>query len=176
MVPFGVMFAGPAGSATPLLKCKALNSVETWSKPLPPITGPTAKNLVSGTIKLTASITGCSGVPGITSGKSTSTTAYKNQNCTTLIKSLSAAKPTPTKGLITWNNGKTTNVTNILTQTSKVGVTPIVLKLVSKYTAGISAGHTVTSTLNATLNSPKACISVALSKATAKAVGTAKYS
>jgi hypothetical protein len=172
--PFGVMFAGPAGSATPLLKCKALNSVESWSKPLPPITGPTKANKVSGTIKLTATITGCSGVPGITSGTSTSTTPYKNQNCTTLITSLS--KPSPTKGVIKWNNGKTTNITDTLTQTSKVGAIPIVLKLVSKYTAGISAGHTVTSTLNATLNSPKACISVPLSKATAKAVGTPKYS
>ena len=174
MVPFGVMFAGPAGSATPLVKCKALKSVETWSKPLPPISGPTKGDKVSGTIKLTATLTGCSGVPGITSGSSSSTTPYKNQNCTTLISSLK--KASATKGVIKWNNGKTTNITDMLTQTSAVGKTPIVLKLVSKYTAGISAGHTVTTTLNATLNSPKACLSVPLSKATAKAVGTAKYS
>ena len=174
MAPFGVMFAGQAGSATPIVKCKALKAIETWSKPLPPITGPTASTKVSGTIKLTSTITGCSGVPGITSGTSNSTTPYTNQNCTTLITSLS--KPSATKGVIKWNNGKTTNILDTLTQTSKVGAIPIVLKLVSKYTAGVSAGHTVTSTLNATLNSPKACLSVPLSKATAKSVGTAKYS
>jgi len=153
--------SGPAGAAGPLPpKCKAFTGTETWSKPLPKI-GVATK--VSGKVTLKASLTGCSGVAGITKGTSNATTPYKNQNCTTTIAS--ANKGTKSTGKVVWNNGKTSTTSNTLTLKSKVGVSPAIFQLVSKYTAGVGAGHTTTSTISVLLNKD-ACLKTTLSKAT----------
>jgi len=172
VLPVGLV-ASSAGAVTGVPICKSLTGIQTWSPGLPPITGPTASKKVNSTSKLSSKLTGCTGVSGITSGTSPSTSILKSSNCTTLIKSLSAkTKPTPSAGTINWNNGATTTVSNTLTQTSKVGASPVVLTLVSKATKGVGAGHTTTSTIHALLTGgSKVCISIPLSKATFMAVG-----
>lgn len=168
-----LLMASPAGAVTGVPNCKSLTGTETWSPALPPLTGPTASKKVNSTVNLSSKLTGCTNVAGITSGTSSSTTIMKSANCTTLVKSLSSkSKPTPTTGTIKWNNGKTTTVSDTLTQTSKVGASPVVLTLVSKATKGVGAGHTTTSTIHALLTGgAKACVTLALSKATFMAVG-----
>ena len=169
-----MLMAAPAGAVTGVPNCKSLTGTETWSPGLPPISGPTASKKVNSTVKLSAKFSGCSGVAGITSGTSASTSILKASNCTTLIKSLSSkSKPTPSTGTIKWNNGKTTTGTTTLTQTSAVGASPVVLKDVMKATSGVGAGHTTTVTIHALLTGgSKVCISIPLSKATFTAVGT----
>jgi hypothetical protein len=170
-----VLVAAPAGAVTGVPNCKSLTGTETWSPALPPISGPTASKKVNSTVKLTAKYSGCSGVAGITSGTSTSTSVLKASNCTTLIASLSSkAKPTASTGVVKWNNGQTTTGTTTLTQISKVGASPVVLKDVQKSTKGVGAGHTTTVTIHAVLvGGAKACVSLPLAKATFASVGKA---
>jgi len=161
LVPIGMWVAGPAGAAGPLPpKCKAFTGTELWKPPLPKLGVPT---LVSGKTILTANLTGCTGVAGITSGTSNATTPFKNQNCTTTVAS--AGKGAKSTGKIIWNNGKTSTTANLLTLKSKVGVSPAIFSLVSKYTAGVGLGHTTTTTISVLLNKG-ACLTASLSKAT----------
>ena len=161
VVPAGMWVAAPAGAAGPLPpKCKAFTGTETWTPPLPKLGD---KTLVNSTVKLTSSLTGCSGVAGITSGTSSSTTKITKQNCTTTVAN--SSKGAKSTGLVKWNNGKTSTTANTLTLKSKVGVSPAIFSLVSKYTAGIGVGHTTTSTISVLLNKG-ACLTTTLSKAT----------
>jgi hypothetical protein len=161
VLPVGVMTASSAGAAGPLPpKCKTFSGTETWSKPLPKL-GSSVK--VSGKTTLRASLTGCTGVAGITKGTSTAVTPYKNQNCTTTVQS--SSKGSKSTGLIKWNNGKTSTTANTLTLKSKVGVSPATFQLVSKFTKGVGVGHTTTSTISVTLNKG-ACTKTALKSAT----------
>src|SRR6476620_9286336 len=159
IVSITVAVAGPASAAPLPPKCKVFKGTETWSKPLPKL-GVSTK--VSGKVTLKAQLTGCSGVAGITSGKSNATTPYTKQNCTTTVQS--ANKGSKSTGKITWNNGKTSTTANTLTLKSKVGVSPATFQLVSKYTAGVGVGHTTTSTISVTLNSG-ACTKTSLKSA-----------
>ncbi len=160
VLPVGVMTASSAGAAGPLPpKCKTFSGTETWSKPLPKLGDST---LVTGKVTLKATLTGCSGVKGITRGTSNATTPYKNQNCTTTVQS--SQKGSKSTGKIVWNNGKTSTTANTLTLKSPVGQSPATFKLVSKFTKGIGAGHTTTSTISVTLNKG-ACTSTSLKSA-----------
>jgi hypothetical protein len=161
LLPVGMWVAGPAGGATPLPpKCKTFTGTETWKPPLPKLGD---KTLVTGATTLAAKLGGCTGVAGITSGTSNAVTKFTKQNCTTTVAN--SQKGSKSTGTIKWNNGKTTTTANTLTLKSKVGVSPAIFQLVSKYTAGIGAGHTTTSTISVLLNK-NACISATLSKAT----------
>ena len=161
LVPLGIWASAPAGAAGPLPpKCKAFTGTETWTPPLPKLGVATT---VNSTVKLASKLTGCSGVAGITSGSSTSTTKILKQNCTTTVQS--AGKGAKSTGKVIWNNGKTSTTANTLTLKSKVGVSPAIFQLVSKYTAGIGLGHTTTSTISVLLNKG-ACVTASLSKAT----------
>jgi hypothetical protein len=156
--------ASPAGAVGPLPPaCKAFTGTETWKPPLPKLGDTT---LVTGATTLKASLTGCTGVAGITSGTSNAVTKFTKQNCTQTLKSSQTGSKST--GTIKWNNGKTTTTANTLTLKSKVGVSPAIFSLVSKYTAGIGAGHTTTSTISVLLNKG-ACLTATLSKATFKA-------
>jgi len=161
LLPLGMWVAAPAGAAGPLPpKCKTFAGTETWTPPLPKLGDSTT---VNSTVKLSATLTGCSGVAGITGGTSTSTTKITKQNCTTTVAS--ANKGSKSTGTIKWNNGKTSTTANTLTLKSKVGVSPATFQLVSSYTAGVGAGHTTTSTISVVLNTG-ACTKTTLSKAT----------
>jgi hypothetical protein len=152
--------AGPAGAAGPLPpKCKTFSGTETWTPALPKLGDP---KKVNSTVKLNATLTGCTGVAGIKSGKSSATTKIKQQNCTTTIQS--SSKGSKSTGKIIWNNGKTSTTANTLTLKSKVGVSPAKFQLVSKYTAGVGVGHTTTSMISVTLNKD-ACTKKPLSSA-----------
>ncbi len=164
LVSMGVWAAAPGGAATTLPTCKAFSGTQTYTPALPKATD--TKKVVS-VIATVIKITGCSG-GGITSGSSTSKTKSKPENCATLIAS--AGKPSTSAGVIKWSNGKTSTTTNTLTQTSKPGVTPLVLKLVTKYTGGVGAGHSSSAIIHATLNKG-ACITAGLSKATFASFG-----
>ena len=161
LIPFGVSVAAPGGAATPLPPtCKTFAGTETWSPPLPKL-GDNTK--VNSTITLSAKLTGCSGVSGITSGTSSATTKVTQQNCTTTVAA--AGKGAKSTGVVKWNNGKTTTSSDVLTLKSKVGVSPATFVLVAKDTSGIGAGHTTTTTISVTLNTG-ACLTATLSKAT----------
>jgi hypothetical protein len=156
-----VSAAAPAGAAGPLPpKCKSFTGTETWKPALPKL-GVSTK--VNSTVTLSAKLTGCSGVSGITSGTSKSTTKLTQQNCTTTVAA--AGKGAKSTGVVKWNNGKTTTSSNVLTLKSKVGVSPATFQLVAKDTSGVGAGHTTTTTISVTLNKG-ACISASLSSAT----------
>jgi hypothetical protein len=161
LIPFGVSVAAPGGAATPLPPtCKTFAGTETWSPPLPKLSD---KTKVNSTVTLKATLTGCSGVSGITSGTSSSTSKVTQQNCTTVVASAgTGAKST---GVVKWNNGKTTTSSDVLTLKSKVGVSPATFVLVAKDTSGVGAGHTTTTTISVTLNTG-ACLTATLSKAT----------
>lgn len=154
----------PAGAAnTTLPKCKSLSGTQTYTPGLPKIGDP---KLVKPVVNTSLKIVGCTG-GGITSGTSTgSTKATKGENCTTLAKG--AGKPgAASKGVIKWSNGQTSTTSNVLTQTSKAGASPIVVKLVSKYTAGLGKGKTSTAIIKAVPNKGF-CITAPFSKATFK--------
>jgi len=160
IVSMGVVVAGPAGAAGPLPpKCKTFSGTETWKPPLPKLG---VKTTVSGKITLKATLTGCTGVKGITNGSSSAVTPFKNQNCNTTVAN--SKKGSKSTGTIKWNNGKTSTTANTLTLKSKVGVSPATFQLVSKYTKGVGAGHTTTSTISVTLNKG-ACTTASLSSA-----------
>jgi len=156
--------AAPAGAANTVLpKCKSLSGTQTFTPGLPVIT---SKVLVKPVTKTTISIVGCTG-GGITSGSSVgSTKATTGTNCATLVKN--AGKPgAPSTGVIKWSNGQTSSTSNVLTVTSKPGATPIVVKLVTKYTAGLGKGKTSTATIVATPNKGY-CTTAPFSKSTFK--------
>jgi hypothetical protein len=156
--------AGPAGAANTVLpKCKSLSGTQTFTPGLPIIT---SKVLVKPVTKTTLKIVGCTG-GGITSGTSTgSTKAKTGTNCATLVKG--SGKPgAPSTGVIKWSNGQTSNTSNVLTVTSKAGASPIVVKLVTKYTAGLGKGKSSTATIVATPNKGY-CTAAPFSKATFK--------
>jgi hypothetical protein len=164
LVPIGVWAAGPAGAVNTVLpKCKALHGTQTYTPGLPPITSTT---LVKPVTKTSLTITGCTG-GGITGGTSNGTTkATKGTNCLALIKA--AGKPgAPTTGIIKWSNGQSSTTSNVLTTTSKPGASPIIVKLVTRYTAGLGKGHTSTATIVATPNAGF-CTTKPFSKATFK--------
>jgi len=161
LVPAAMWVAGPAGGATPLPpKCKAFTGTETWKPPLPKLGD---SKTVTGSTTLAATLSGCTGVAGITSGKTSAVTKFTKQNCTTTVAN--SQKGSKSTGKITWNNKATTTTANTLTLKSKVGVSPAIFQLVSKYTAGVGAGHTTTSTISVLLNKD-ACLKTTLSKAT----------
>jgi hypothetical protein len=161
LVSVGVIASSPAGAAGPLPpKCKTFAGTETWTPPLPKL-GDAHK--VNSTVKLSATLTGCTGVAGITKGKTVSSTKIKQQNCTTTVQA--SNKGAKSTGKITWSNGKTSTTANTLTLKSKVGVSPATFQLVSKFIAGVGVGHTTTSTISVTLNKG-ACTKTTLSKAT----------
>jgi hypothetical protein len=161
VLPLGVISMSTAGAAGPLPPtCKAFTGTETWTPPLPKL-GDATK--VNSTVKLSAKLTGCTGVAGITSGTSTSTTKVTQQNCTTVVAA--AGKGAKSTGVVKWNNGKTTTSADVLTLKSKVGVSPATFQLVAKYTSGLGVGHTTTTTISVTLNKG-ACLTATLSKAT----------
>ncbi len=151
LVPVGVIATGSADAAvnTKLPKCKSLTGIQTFTPGLPKL-GLTTK--VKPVTKTTLTITGCTGAPGITKGTSSSSVkATKATNCTDLVKN--SGKPgAATKGIIKWSNGQTSTTSNVLTVTSKAGVSPIIAKLVSKYTAGLGKGKTSTTIVKATPN------------------------
>jgi hypothetical protein len=161
LVPLGVTLAGPAGAAGPLPPtCKTFAGTETWSPALPALSSSTK---VNSTVKLSATLTGCSGVAGITSGTSSATSKITAQNCTTTVAA--AGKGAKSTGVIKWNNGKTSTSADVLTLKSPVGVSPATFQLVAKYTAGLGVGHTTTTTISVVLNKD-ACLKTPLSKAT----------
>jgi len=161
LVPLGVSVAAPVGAAAPLPPtCKTFSGTETWSPPLPKL-GSSTK--VNSTVTLSATLTGCSGVAGITKGTSSATSKVTQQNCTTTVAAAgTGAKST---GVVKWNNGKTTTSSDVLTLKSKLGVNPATFQLVAKDTSGVGAGHTTTTILSVTLNTG-ACTTATLSKAT----------
>jgi hypothetical protein len=165
LVSVTAIATSPAGGATntALPKCKALSGTQTFSPALPKLGDP---KLVKPTTTTNLTITGCTG-GGITGGTSKgSVKATTATNCTTLVKN--SGKPgAPSKGIIKWSNGQTSTTSNVLTVTSKPGASPIIAKLVSKYTAGLGKGHTSTAIITATPNKGF-CVSVPFSKSTFK--------
>ena len=165
LVSFGLSVAAPAGAAGPLPPtCKTFAGTETWSPALPKL-GVATK--VNSTVKLSAKLGGCSGVAGITSGTSSSTSKITAQNCTTTVAA--AGKGAKSTGVVKWNNGTSSTSADVLTLKSKVGVSPATFQLVAKYTKGVGVGHTTTTTISVLLNKG-ACVTASLSKATFHAV------
>jgi hypothetical protein len=162
LVSVTMIASSPAGAAnTALPKCKALSGTQTFSPGLPKLGD---KTLVKPTTTTNLKITGCSG-GGITGGVSNSSTKAKTAtNCTLLVKN--SGKPgAPSTGLIKWSNGQTSTTSNVLTVTSKPGASPIIAKLVSKYTAGLGKGKTSTAIVKATPNKGF-CVTVPFTKST----------
>jgi hypothetical protein len=149
LVSVTVAASGPAGAAnTALPKCKALKGTQSFTPGLPKLGDP---KLVKPVTKTSLTITGCSG-GGITKGTSNgSTKAKTGTNCNTLVKN--SGKPgAPSTGVIKWSNGQTSTTSNVLTVTSKPGASPIIAKLVTKYTKGLGKGHSSTATVKAVPN------------------------
>jgi hypothetical protein len=150
-LPVGVVTAGAAGSATntKLPKCKAFTGTQTYVPGLPKL-GSTKKVKPKTTTHL--KITGCTGAPGITSGKSDGSQVSKTAtNCTTLFAN--AGKPgKPTTGTIVWSNGQKSQTSNVLTVTGTTPDGKLKAKLVTKYTGGLGKGKTSTATVLATPN------------------------
>jgi len=164
MLPIAGMIGTEAGAAAATLPtCKALTGTQTFTPGLPKLGDPT---LVKPVTKTDLKITGCTG-GGITSGTSDSSTkATTATNCNTLVKN--SGKPgAPSTGTIKWSNGSTSTTSNVLTVTSKPGASPIIAKLVSKYTAGLGKGHTSTAIIQATPNAGF-CLKVPFTKSTFK--------
>ena len=159
LVPMGMMAASSAGAAaSATTQCKAVSGKQTYTPALPIVT---SKATVNTSIASTSKLTGCVG-GGVTSGVATSKSTMKNDNCALFVKNFG----TPTKGTLSikWNNGKTSTASTTLTSKSKVGANPVIVQLVSKFTAGLFVGHSSTVTLKATGNAgAKTCISVGLS-------------
>ena len=164
VVPAAAIAANSAGAAaTALPKCKALSGVQTFTPGLPKIGDP---KLVKPVTKTTLTITGCTG-GGITGGTSSSSVkATTATNCNTVVKN--SGKPgAPSAGVIKWSNGQTSTTSNVLTVTSKPGASPIIAKLVSKYTAGLGKGKTSTAIVQAVPNAGF-CTKVPFTKSTFK--------
>jgi len=159
-MPVGVWIAGPAAAATGTT-CKSFSATETTTPGLPIIT---SKTKVNATVKLVGKLVGCTG-GGVTGASVTETYKY-NGNCETFLTGkggkVTPATPTST---FTWSNHKTSTSTGTVTLISKVGATPIKVKLVTKIVSGLFAGTTSTGTV--TLTAPKgACVSIPGSIAT----------
>jgi hypothetical protein len=153
LVSVAVIASSPAGSAvnTKLPKCKSLQGTQTFKPGLPP----TSSNTKVKPLTTTAlTITGCTGVPGLTKGTSNgSAKATVATNCNKLFADAAAGKPAKAVvGHIKWNNGQTSTTSSVLTVTG-VTATGLKAKLVSKYTAGLGKGKTSTALINATPNS-----------------------
>ncbi len=122
VLPLAVMVS-PAGSAAAKPTCKAASGTATFTPPLPKIKDP---KLVKPTIKITGTLTGCTG-GGVTSAKIAATLKQAIAgNCTTLL----AGKTANIAGTetLTWNTKATstialklTGVTGKATQTSATG-------------------------------------------------------
>ncbi len=100
LLPVGVIAAEPAGSVVIPLTCTKLTGTVTWLPGVPLASKPAAASAIT----LKASLLGCTGTKGITSGVITLPTIPKGKpaNCATLV-----TKPptlTRTLGYITWNN------------------------------------------------------------------------
>jgi hypothetical protein len=164
IVSITVAVSGPAGAAnTKLPKCKSLQGTQTYKPGLPPSSSNVKVKPLT-TTDLT--ITGCTGVPGLTKGTSNgSAKAKEATNCKTLFAN--AGKPAkPVVGHIKWSNGQTSTTSSVLTVTG-ITATGLKAKLVSKYTAGLGKGKTSTALINATPNKGW-CFKVAFSKTSFK--------
>jgi hypothetical protein len=149
-LPVGVMTAGSAGAAnTKLPKCKAFTGTQTYAPGLPKV-GDSKK--VKPKVTTHLKITGCTGAPGITSGKSDGSQVSKTAtNCDKLFAD--AGKPgKPTTGTIVWSNGQKSQTSNVLTVTGTTTDGKLKAKLVTKYTGGLGKGKTSTAQVLATPN------------------------
>jgi len=100
LCPVGVIAAAPAGSVTTGLTCTKLTGTVTWAPGVPLGSKPKAAS----TVTLKATLAGCTGTAGITSGAISLPTIPKAapQNCLSLATT--PPKLTRTGGVITWNN------------------------------------------------------------------------
>ena len=155
-----VMTATPASAATGLT-CTKLTGTVTWTPALPKIG---SKTLVKSKVVAKGSFSGCTGTPGITSGKFvfTQLPGTTGSNCSMLV----ASKTQNSASVVTtWNNGKTT--TSAKTTVTKIGQQGLagVVTTNGKNTSGtVFVGQTATAT---TLFTPLkgGCVSGALSSA-----------
>jgi len=168
LVPAGVVVATPAGSAAAKgPTCKTFTASVSVNPPLPKLG---VKSVVTATVKTTGKIGGCTGGPvaGVT-GAAVATTYKYTGNCTTLVTGKGGTTVLGPSSL-TWSNGKTSTISTTTTTTSKAGVTPIILKLVTKITKGQYVGTTATTTVKETAPAGT-CQTTGASKATLTAFG-----
>ena len=152
------LMATPADAAGGLT-CTKLTGTVTWNPPVP-----AAPATAASAITLKASLSGCTGTPGITSGVINLPVIKKvpKRNCTTLATN--PPKLTQTGGSITWkNNSKSTLGTLTLTP---AGVATY--KATAKVTKGqfLNKTLTVTGTFVPTSACPYKKATVAIKKGT----------
>jgi hypothetical protein len=168
VLPLGALAASPAGSATAKgPTCKTFTASVTVSPSLPKL-GVATK--VTATVTTKGKIGGCTGGPvkGVTGA--TAATVYKyTGNCTTLVTG-KGGKTVNGTSTLTWSNHKTSSITTTTVQTSKVGATPIILKLTTKVTKGQYVGTTAVSTVKETAPAGT-CQTTGASKATLTGFG-----
>jgi hypothetical protein len=168
LIPVGVLAAAPAGSAAAKgPTCKTFTASVSVSPPLPKLG---LKNVVTASVKTTGKIGGCTGGPvaGVTSAAVATSYKYTG-NCNTLVTG-KGGKTVLGPSTLTWNNAKTSTISTTTTQTSKVGATPIILKLVTKVTKGQYSGTTAISTVKETAPAGT-CQTIGASKATLTGFG-----
>lgn len=135
-VALATVGSGAATAATKPASC-TVAGVATIT---PGVSG-TAANQV---VKLTGTLTGCTGVAGITSGTFTGTAKGSNENCTSLFTTGSnVGGGTET---ITWNTKKTSTVTIAIKTASPIGN----FTLSGKVTKGLLKGRSAIGALHQT--------------------------
>jgi hypothetical protein len=170
MLPVAAIIGTEAGAATATTVCKTLTGKQTYTPSLPKL-GVATK--VTSTVASTSKLGGCVG-GGVTSATISAKSKYVG-NCTTFVAGF--AKPTKGTASIKWNTGQTSTVATTLTSKSKVGQSPVIALLVSKFTAGLFVGHSSTVTIKATsAGGTKTCISLPLVSFTFVNSGTFKNS
>jgi hypothetical protein len=166
LIPAAVLVATPAGSAaTPGPTCKTFAAAVTVRPPLPKLG---VKAVVTTTVSSIGKIGGCSG-GGVTDAAFTDSYKYKG-NCNTFVTGKGGVT-TPGPSSISWSNGKSSTATTTATLRSKAGVTPVVLKLTSRITAGQFAGTSTSGDVKAVAPAGS-CTKTGLAKATLTGSGS----
>jgi len=166
LIPAAALVATPAGSATAKgPTCKTFVAAVTVRPALPRLG---VKAVVTATVSSIGKIGGCSG-GGITDAAFTDSYKYKG-NCTTFVSGKGGVT-TPGPSSISWSNGKSSTATTTATLLSKAGVTPVVLKLTSRITAGQFAGTSTSGAVKAVAPAGS-CTKTGLAKATLTGSGS----
>ncbi|MGO9876503.1 MAG: hypothetical protein ACLPVY_22230 [Acidimicrobiia bacterium] len=165
LIPAGVLAAAPAGSAVAGPTCNTFTASVTVTPPLPRL----GESLsVIATVRSIGKIGGCKG-DGVSYAAFTDSYKYRG-NCTTFVTGKGGVT-TPGPSSLSWSNGKASVATTTAALVSKVGVTPVILKITSKITKGQFVGTTASGNVKAT--SPAGtCKTSGLAKATLTGSGS----
>jgi hypothetical protein len=165
MLPVGVITAAPAAAASAPTCGKAAGTAN-FKPGLPPIGD---SSTVKSKLTSKGTVSGCKGVKGIKSGKTTfkQTSTSTGTNCTMLASPKKSDKPT--KGILTvkWNNGKS----SVAKSTAIKQSSATVANISGKITTGLFKGKTFKATVEFSVPADGSCATKPLTKVTYKNKG-----